>query len=226
MSRPLRILWNREKLTMLPERALWLPEHGALLVADLHWGRAAALRSQGVPVPDGDLALSIKRLAALCEGLPVQTIWVLGDLVHARAGLTRSVRESVRDALSRLPRVHLVGGNHDQRSLDVIASLGVSCGGDEEVLGTLRLRHACDERPEAPTVCGHLHPMALLGGTRERLVLPAWVVEERRLVLPAWSERTAGVRFRVSPNRALAVLLPTGPTLLHAGGNLPEWVAH
>ncbi|MBC7940113.1 MAG: DEAD/DEAH box helicase, partial [Chitinophagaceae bacterium] len=49
-------------LRLLPQRAAYLPEHGALLVADAHIGKAHSFRRLGVPVPSGTTAEALTRL--------------------------------------------------------------------------------------------------------------------------------------------------------------------
>lgn len=34
-----------ETVVLLPERALWIPAHHVVVVADLHWGKAATFRA-------------------------------------------------------------------------------------------------------------------------------------------------------------------------------------
>ena len=45
-----------ERLHLLPERAVWWPAAGLLLVADVHLGKAATFRRLGQPVPAGTTA--------------------------------------------------------------------------------------------------------------------------------------------------------------------------
>ncbi len=52
------------RLVPLPERALWLPDAGLLLVADAHIGKAQSFRRLGVPVPEGTTAGTLARLDA------------------------------------------------------------------------------------------------------------------------------------------------------------------
>ncbi|CAN5366364.1 hypothetical protein BH10PSE17_BH10PSE17_35830 [soil metagenome] len=42
-----------ERLELLPERAIWWPGERTLLIADVHFGKGAAFRALGVPVPRG-----------------------------------------------------------------------------------------------------------------------------------------------------------------------------
>ena len=58
-----------EPVWLLPERAVFWPQGGTLVTADLHWGKAATFRSAGVPIPggatgDGTTGLASARTAA------------------------------------------------------------------------------------------------------------------------------------------------------------------
>ncbi|MEN8721125.1 MAG: metallophosphoesterase, partial [Oceanococcaceae bacterium] len=106
-------------LHLLPERAIWWPVAQALLVADVHWGKGAALRRAGVAVPQGSTADDLMRLDALLARYPVRQLIVLGDLVHrvphdGDLAWVRSVR-AWRERHAPL-RMRLVLGNHDRVS--------------------------------------------------------------------------------------------------------------
>ena len=51
-----------ESVSLLPERAIYWPREGALIVADLHWGKAASFRAAGVPIPSGTTSADLARL--------------------------------------------------------------------------------------------------------------------------------------------------------------------
>ena len=68
-----------ERVVMLPERALWLPQHRTLLVADLHWGKAAAIRAAHVPVPTGTTAADLARLTQAIGRTGATRLVVLGE---------------------------------------------------------------------------------------------------------------------------------------------------
>ena len=42
-----------EDLLLLPEKAVYWPAEQMLIVADIHFGKAASFRALGVPVPRG-----------------------------------------------------------------------------------------------------------------------------------------------------------------------------
>ncbi|MEK9774882.1 MAG: DEAD/DEAH box helicase, partial [Quisquiliibacterium sp.] len=54
-------------LTLLPQRAVLIEHERALLVSDLHLGKAATFRKLGVPVPEGTTLATLARLDALLE---------------------------------------------------------------------------------------------------------------------------------------------------------------
>ena len=40
------------KLTLLPEKAVWIESLRVLLLADLHFGKASHFRKAGIPIPE------------------------------------------------------------------------------------------------------------------------------------------------------------------------------
>jgi uncharacterized protein len=206
-----RISWGDTTLELLPERALWAPASGLLLLADLHLGKAETFQASGIPLPsDGDRG-NLNRLLALADGLQPTRVIVLGDLIHHRLGLSGTLRETLR-ALPELLGcpLQLVGGNHDRGSwleqLPALPSLGC---------GPLWLSHEPEPAPgEQLNICGHLHPVAVLRGGGDRLRLPCFALDpgQRRLLLPAFGELTGGHpcppglrRWVVADGRVLAL---------------------
>lgn len=189
--------WQGHPLVLLPQRAVWDPQQRLLLLADLHLGKAESFQASGIPLPsDGDHA-NLNRLLALAHDLRPQQVVVLGDLIHSRLGLTAMLR----DTLAGLPELLgcplvLVGGNHDAGSW--IADLPAQ---NSLARGPLWLSHA----PECPparqkhagpflNVCGHLHPVALMGRRGDRLRLPCFALDAQQacLQLPAFGQLTGG----------------------------------
>ena len=75
-----------EQLVLLPERAAYWRRVQTLLVADPHFGKAAAFRAAGVPVPRGTTTGSLARLDAALARTGATRIVFLGDFLHARVG--------------------------------------------------------------------------------------------------------------------------------------------
>jgi DNA ligase-associated metallophosphoesterase len=183
-----------EQLRLLPERAVFWPSACALVVADLHWGKAAAFRSAGIPIPGGATRRDLDRLDAAIARTGARRLIVLGDLFHARAGrvATRTLADlrrwrGERDALE----IQLVRGNHDRHAGDPPADLRVNCLDAPAFMPPFVLRHEPLAAETGYTLAGHVHPGIVLAGRglfRERL--PCFVVGERMAVLPAFGSFT------------------------------------
>jgi DNA ligase-associated metallophosphoesterase len=177
-------------LELLAERAVWDPAQRLLLVADLHLGKAETFQAHGIPLPsDGDAA-TLNALLALAHRWRPAELVVLGDLIHGRLGLTGELRQK----LAALPallgcRLRLIGGNHERGSwLEGLASEPA------QAFGTLWLSHEPDPRAGFLNLCGHEHPVAVVGKGGDRLRLPCFAYDatSERLVLPSFGTLTGG----------------------------------
>ncbi len=188
-SAPFR--WGDERLELLAQRAVWDPQRRVLLVADLHLGKAESFQAQGIPLPsDGDAATLNVLLELAASWRPEQVV-VLGDLIHSRLGLTGELRAK----LAALPELlgcplRLIGGNHERGSW--IAGLAQE---RSQALGPWWLSHEPEPRAGHLNLCGHLHPVALLGrsGDRLRLSCFSYCPRSDRLALPAFGALTGGM---------------------------------
>jgi DNA ligase-associated metallophosphoesterase len=182
--------WQGEELRLLSDRAALDPRRGVLLVADVHLGKAESFQARGVPLPsDGDTA-NLNRLLELAHRHGPARVVVLGDLIHSRLGLTAELRTK----LAALPELlgcalELVGGNHERGSW--IAQLPQQ---PSQALGPWWLSHEPEPRAGLLNICGHLHPVALIGRGADRLRLPCFSYDPRqqRLALPAFGDLTGG----------------------------------
>ena len=187
-----------------PSGAAFLPDHAALLVADVHLGKAASFRRLGVPVPAGSTATTLQALGdtlASLGGTPVQHLVFLGDLLHAARGRSPELSEVVGQTLAHWRahcpdlRVHLVRGNHDRAAGDPPPEWGIELQTEPWRMGPWALCHEPQPVAGAYTLAGHLHPcIGLRGGARERLRLPCfWFgdpVDRAVGVLPAFGDFT------------------------------------
>lgn len=48
---------------LLARPAMFIPSRDAVLVADMHWGKASAFRAASIPVPNGTTASDLARLS-------------------------------------------------------------------------------------------------------------------------------------------------------------------
>ncbi len=137
-----------------------------LLVADAHFGKAAAFRSGGIVVPAGTTTGVLQRLSRLIDSLGPTRIAYLGDLLHSRQGRQPRTLEAFRDWRARHGNIEmvLVRGNHDRQSGDPPAAWNIDCRDQPVVVGEFALCH--DPQPVAGryVLAGHLHPAVRMPG--------------------------------------------------------------
>lgn len=202
-----------------PERALELPDHHLLVIADVHWGKATALRAHGVPVPRGGTRDDLARLDRVLARTGASHLLVLGDLVHSRHAWSPSALAPVMAWRAQWPvlSITLVRGNHDAHAGDPPPELRIEAvDAPFEIAGL----HAVHEPPVAErgdmahadavpfVLCGHLHPtLALAGRGGDRVRLPCFVRGPQHLILPAFSTFTGrGAWTPDAEERAFAIV--------------------
>lgn len=198
-----------ESIRLLPERAALVESSATLLVADLHVDKTAAYRRQGIPIPEGILEESLARLGQAIDRTGTREVVILGDLLHAARGPDEESR--ARMTAWRRERdlpMRLVGGNHDRAAARILDEWAIEGEGPMLALGaSLELRHdPAHARGDRPTIAGHLHPMAALGGGSRRLLLPCFHLAGRILVLPALTAFASGVRVEPEPGDRVFVV--------------------
>ena len=174
---------------LLAERALWLPAHGTLVVADVHLGKTATFRAHHIPVPGGTTASDLSRLDTLLAGTGASSLVVLGDLLHARAGVNAALVAQLEAwrAMHAALEIVLVRGNHDAHAGDPPASLDITCLDAPAPLGEFRLHHHPCTAPDGIVLAGHVHPaVSLRGRGRQKVTLPCFAVRPGLVLLPAF----------------------------------------
>ncbi len=207
---PLTLRRGGLQLQLLAQRAVFVPEHSALLVADAHIGKAASFRRMGVPVPGGTTEGTLARLSQALFRTGAQRVIFLGDLLHsadASASDTVSAFTRWRHAHTQLELI-LILGNHDKKAGVVAAEFGVRIKPEGWRLGGLALLHHPQPVAGAYALAGHLHPAVLVGaGQRERVRLPCFHFGTHCGVLPAFGEFTGmHVVRRTTGERLFAVV--------------------
>jgi DNA ligase-associated metallophosphoesterase len=182
-----------EVLEVLPELALHWPRARTLFVADPHFGKAAAFRAAGIPVPRGTTTSGIDRLDALIDRTNVRRVVFLGDYLHAKAGRAPETLRRLAEWRERRNALELllVRGNHDARAGDPPAELGITCVDAPVVEPPFVFAHVPAPSDDGYVLSGHIHPGAQLvgaGGQYERL--PCFWFGDRVAVLPAYGDFT------------------------------------
>lgn len=185
-----------ETLTLLRDRAVNWPAARTLIVADIHFGKAAAFRKHGLPVPEGDTQADLERLAMLVQQHEAERLIIAGDLLHAASSKSQEVRRAVeawRHRHSQLSVV-LVSGNHDKSAgaiPDEWHIIVYDASFEEPPFGFVH------DPADIPTdtglfyFCGHLHPaISLSEGRMRTLKAPCFWQTPRSIVLPGFGKFT------------------------------------
>jgi len=178
-----------EDVALFADRALFWPRESALLIADLHLGKADTFRAAGIALPSGGTRHDLDRLTALIERTNAHRLIVLGDMLHASAK-TKRWRETwdAWRAVHASLRIDVIAGNHD-RAL-AAAGLDIAHHAHTLAIAPFVLRHAPDQTEGAHVICGHVHPVVRLPHIAGRW--PAFVLGSAQTVLPSFSAFTGG----------------------------------
>lgn len=199
------------RLGLVPGGGVWLEDARALLVADVHLGKAETFASLGVPVPVSATDATLARLSRLIDALNATSVIVLGDWLHGPRALDPVVLSRLSDWRARhaATKITVVGGNHDASAGAMPASLDIDSV-DEPFAAPDRsglwLAHhperidASDAEMHEPRrylLAGHLHPALRLRSRADDSVrLPCWWFGSTIGVLPAFGEFTGGHTIR------------------------------
>ncbi len=188
-----------ERVLLLAGKALYWPRERMLVVADIHFGKAAAFRALGVPVPRGTTTDNLARLDALMARHPAEQLLFLGDFLHARAAHASATQAAMLNWRRRHPGLALllVRGNHDRHAGDPAAALGVRVVDEPFTLAPFSFCHHPDIAAPGYALAGHVHPVYLLATRVDALRLPCFVVGRERMILPSFGAFTGG--YAVTP---------------------------
>lgn len=201
--------WAGHEIVLYPERALWLPALRALVVADTHFGKPAAFRASGVPVPRGTTAADLARLGALLERSGASRLIVLGDFFHAPDGCDEATLGALEAWLAARPKLAVtqVRGNHDRRCPDPPAHWGVNCLAAARE-GSLVFRHEPRADAAGHVLAGHLHPAVALAGAGDALRAACFWFGSRVATLPAFGSFTGMKAIRPAAGDRVFALGP------------------
>lgn len=209
-ARDLVVEMAGESLVLLPERAAFWTRARTLLLADPHFGKSAAFRAAGIPVPRGATSEALRRLDAALARTAARRVVVLGDFLHAREGRhpeSMSVLAEWRDRHHDLD-LTLVRGNHDRRAGDPPAELGVNCVTAPLLETPFVFAHHPMDSADGYVLAGHLHPgVRLAGRGRQYARLACFWFGSTVGVLPAFGDFTGLADVEPVPGDRVCVVV-------------------
>ena len=172
--------------------ALFQPDTGTLIVADLHLEKGSHFARRGQFLPPYDTRATLDRLMRAIRRFRPRHVVCLGDSFHdvdAGARLDPADRDLLRRLVSAQDWTWIVG-NHDREIPD---GLGGSVASAMDVGGGLRLTHLPGTAPATGEVCGHLHPKASIATRAGRVTAACFVTDGARMVMPAFGAFAGGL---------------------------------
>ena len=183
--------------------ALYWPEEGLLVVADLHLEKGSSFARRGQLLPPYDTAATLARLAALIARYTPRVVVALGDSFHDGRGPAR-LADTDRATLRGLQRARdwiWITGNHDPDPAEGIGGRFLST----LKLGALTFRHEPLENA-AGEIAGHLHPVARVSRRGRAVSRRCFACDGERMVMPAFGAYAGGLNVR---DRAFARIFQT-----------------
>lgn len=177
-----------ENLVLSKERAIYWEAQEMLVISDLHIGKSAHFRKNGIQVPATVGLSDLHRLNNLMAQFSPKTLLVTGDMFHNNINSDANAFLEWRIAYPDL-KVVLVKGNHDDLKNEDYEALSVIVHQKELLLHPFRFIH---DKPgitdEYYNISGHIHPGVILyGKARQRLKFPCFYFGKDCAVLPAFS---------------------------------------
>ena len=174
--------------------ALYWPEEGLLVVADLHLEKGSSFARRGQLLPPYDTTETLARLARLIAHYAPRVVIALGDNFHDRGGHARlsAADHASLTALQRGRDWIWITGNHDP---DPAEGIGGSFGATL-TFGKLAFRHEPSSDAPEGEIAGHLHPVARIVQRGRAVSRRCFATDGRALVMPAFGVYTGGLNVR------------------------------
>ena len=195
-----------EAICLLGARAAWWPARRWLWVSDVHLGKSEVFRRAGVPLPLGDTADDLARLAEVVRSTGAERLLLLGDLVHHARGLSDEVVEATTRWRAEVDaEVTLVRGNHDASVHAMPPAWRIEDAGACLREGPFAFVHEATPGGDRFAWGGHVHPVFRLEFGPEVLRPPCFWLGQEHAILPSFGAFTGGHRVYAAPGDRVVV---------------------
>jgi DNA ligase-associated metallophosphoesterase len=170
-------------------RALFWKREKALIISDLHVGKAAHFRKNGIAIPTDILQKDLENLEQLLNHFEVHHLLVVGDLFHAGKNTELDIFCEWRKQFADL-KITLIKGNHDRIKKEFYCDNCIGLIEDHLKIAPFNFVHEPKIKENEFTISGHIHPGIIVGNHKENVKLPCFSYSKNQLILPAFSEFT------------------------------------
>ncbi|MEP2026042.1 MAG: ligase-associated DNA damage response endonuclease PdeM [Reichenbachiella sp.] len=182
---------------LLPEKVIFWEEQKALILSDLHIGKASHFRKAGVPISSHIHVNEFFVLDAIIEEFNPDKILFVGDLFHSDHNQEWDLFYNWSHHYDDLEMI-LIKGNHDilPDSLYRNSRLRVV---DLLQIDNIEFTHERNELSEYYNISGHIHPsVSMVGSGKQSLKLPCYLFREDHAFLPAFGHFTGMAKIKPS----------------------------
>jgi DNA ligase-associated metallophosphoesterase len=188
----MKLLLQDELFELLPEKALYNAATRTLILADLHLGKAAHFRKNGIAIPAQSAEKDYRRLDTLIRTFQPQEVIFLGDLFHSAHNSEWPLFADVIGNYSNVSFM-LIMGNHDILHEKYYMETGFTVVKDQLernyiIYSHQPLAHVPDDMLN---IAGHIHPgYTLVGKGLQHIRLSCFYHYENSFILPAFGSLT------------------------------------
>ena len=178
-----------QNFTLTNQRALFWEKEKALIFSDLHIGKTAHFRKNGIALANHIMKNDLERLSILIEYFQPEKFIIVGDLLHA--GNNSDVDE-FWNWQQQYPDIKfcLVEGNHDRISKTLEKKLCLDSRSTSLEIDDIAFVHDYDRANPKFQITGHIHPGFVINSAVKKIKLPCFAQTSKQLLLPAFSEFT------------------------------------
>jgi DNA ligase-associated metallophosphoesterase len=206
----LELVWNNQHFTLHGYGAMYWREQDAILLADVHLGKSAHFRKNGLAVPTQADSREYDKLQEVIDYFAPSRIWFLGDLFHSYKNTEWHFFENwVR---SQEVEMTLIMGNHDVISKNDFERIGVRTCMHLQ-MGNIYLTHHPDEQSGYHNIAGHVHPaVRLMGKGRQQIKMRCFQFKKSSVLLPSFGDFTGS--YVITPGREDQIVVLSGGEIL------------
>ncbi len=185
------------------DRCIYWENENALILSDLHLGKAGHFRKSGIAVPQTVYKEDLQRLFSLIQFYKPAKLIIVGDLFHSSANNEMNLFLKWRNDLANL-KIELIKGNHDILSNKFYTTADINLTQGHYKLNSFCFTHniadMCINENPSYTFSGHLHPgITIKGVGKQSLSFACFHFGETYAVLPAFSRFTGLYNMRLKP---------------------------
>lgn len=171
------------------QHCIFWEEERALILSDLHLGKAGHFRKSGIGIPQNIFLEDMQRLLNEVQFFKPEKLIVVGDFFHSTDNKEHQLFEKWRESMHT--EIHLIKGNHDILPVKWYEQNGISVQ-KEMTIGNFSFTHDADCRKDTGyCFTGHVHPGVILYGKgKQSLRFACFYFGKHYAILPAFGKFT------------------------------------